>query len=123
MSKHHNYTKYSGQTTSPAVEEVVETAVQEEVVETVETVEEELKTPQVPVAKAQGIVQTLEGVVNGCSKLNVRELPNANAEVLCKIDRYSRVEIHVEESTSEFYKVCTEAGVEGFCMKKFIDTK
>jgi hypothetical protein len=28
--------------------------------------------------------------------------------------------IDEKESTEEFYKVCTAAGIEGFCMKKFI---
>lgn len=122
MSKHHNYTKYSGQTTSPVVEEVVETAVQEEVVETA-VQEEVVETPQTSITKVEEVIKTLEGVVDGCSKLNVREQPRPDAEVVCQIDRFSKVEIYVEESTTDFYKVCTENGVDGFCMKKFIVTK
>lgn len=105
MSKHHNYTNYSknsNATTPPEVEDKVE------VVETV--VEPEASEPVV-------------GIVSGCVKLNVRKNPHTNAEVLCVIDENSEVVIDEENSTHEFYKICTEAGVEGFCMKKFINVK
>jgi hypothetical protein len=36
------------------------------------------------------------------------------------IEQGAEVAINKEESTAEFYKVCTASGVEGFCMKKFI---
>lgn len=60
------------------------------------------------------------GVVTDCSKLNVREKPKANAKILTEIPVKSDVIINEEESTKEFYKVCTATGVEGYCMKKYI---
>ena len=60
------------------------------------------------------------GKVNGCTKLNIRKMPNRNAEVLAEIKAGSEVMIDEENSTYEFYKVCTESGIEGYCMKNFI---
>lgn len=60
------------------------------------------------------------GVVVDCAKLNVREAPQLDAEVVCTINRETEVMIYEQESTDEFYKVCLASGIEGFCMKKFI---
>lgn len=64
--------------------------------------------------------KTITGVVVDCPRLRVRAAANKNAEVLCEINVGSKVLISEKESTNEFYKVCTEAGVEGYCMKQFI---
>ena len=63
------------------------------------------------------------GVVVECSKLRVRKMPNQNAEVITEILRGSEVKIDDAKSTVGFFKVCTAAGVEGFCMKKYIKVK
>lgn len=63
------------------------------------------------------------GVVTDCLKLNVREAASPDAEVLAVIDALSEVVVDADASTNEFYKVRTTAGVEGFCMKKFITLK
>lgn len=95
MSKH-DYTKYSGNmTVDPAIEETVN-AVSEP-----DPVEEVL------------------GYVN-CKLLNVREAPSKDANVVCKIASKNEVEIDLENSTDEFFKIVTAAGVEGFCMREFI---
>lgn len=60
------------------------------------------------------------GVVIDCKNLNVREQPDGDADVLGTIPADSKVLIDEGESTSEFYKVCTVSGLEGFCMKKYI---
>lgn len=74
---------------------------------------EEVATPEPP-------EEPLYGEVSGCARLNVRKEPDAEAEVLCVIEEGSEVVIVGSESTNEFYKVFTAAGVEGFCMKMFI---
>ena len=107
MSKHrpHNYTNYSKhQEPTPAVEAEVIEEVVEEVIE--ETVAPEPKD--------------VLGVVTDCNKLNVRTNPSTSAEIVTEIKAGTKVMINEEESTADFYKICTEAGVEGFCMKKFI---
>lgn len=87
-------------------------------------VKEETVTPEVtptPEPPAAPEVTEILGVVVDCEKLNVREEANAEADVVCTIPVGTEVMINEEESTDEFYKICTGAGVEGFCMKKFID--
>lgn len=62
-----------------------------------------------------------KGIVVDCARLNVRKKPNADAEVVHIIERSAKVLIDEENSTKSFYKVCTEVGVEGYCMKQFIE--
>lgn len=64
-----------------------------------------------------------EGIVTDCIKLNVRETPDTNAEILCEIQKDSEVMVDKSESTDEFYKVYTNSSIEGFCMKKYIALK
>ena len=90
-----DYTKFSNQTVK-----------NEEL--NIETVVEET-----PVAEKHG-------VVTDCVRLNVREAPNIESNVVCEIDCSSDMIVYEEESTEDFYKVCTATGVEGYCMKKYI---
>lgn len=60
------------------------------------------------------------GIVANCIKLNVREEPRADATIVCEVACQTELMIEEAESTEEFFKVCTAAGIEGFCMKKFI---
>lgn len=60
------------------------------------------------------------GVVANCVKLNVRAEPRADATIVCEVVCQAELMIDESESTEEFFKVCTTAGIEGFCMKKFI---
>ena len=114
MSKH-NYTQYSKKNenyTAPVVEEetvetAVETAVEPEVVE-VKAVETKVE----PV--------TITGTVANCAKLNVRAEASATAEVVCVLDAASEIEINVAKSNAEWFSVTTATGVEGYCMRKFI---
>ena len=67
------------------------------------------------------VVEEKIGTVINCFRLNVRANPCANANVVCTIDSGSTVMIDESGTTENFYKVCTEVGVEGYCMKQFID--
>ena len=67
--------------------------------------------------------KTVRGVVVGCFNLNVRTGPRKDFDVICEIPSESEVEIDESESFEDFYKICTASGVEGFCMKKFIEVK
>ena len=69
------------------------------------------------------IVEEVKGYLTNCSKLNVRSKADKNAAVLCILSDDAEVIIDLENSTNEFYKVCTSAGVEGYCMKNFIAIK
>ena len=113
----HNYSQYSSKKNKKnkvesveAVEvlpvEPTETAEVEMVVETVETVE-------LPAA--------VTGVVTNCVKLNVRVKPSIDADVACVLDAKATVTIDVDKSNSEWFKVTTDTGVDGYCMKKYVN--
>lgn len=61
----------------------------------------------------------IEGVVE-CDQLYVRSEASVDSEPLGIIKRDTVVRIYESESTDDFYSVCTETGLTGFCMKKFI---
>jgi hypothetical protein len=60
------------------------------------------------------------GVVSGCTKLRVRSEPKFGTNVVCEIEKGTRVMIDPDNSTSDYYKIYTESGVEGFCVKTYI---
>lgn len=121
-----NYSKFANQQPEEVVEvtEEVTEIVEEENVVDVEPAEAAVEVEEIIEEEFTVDAEPVIGVViESVSKLNVRKSPNANAPVVCTIKPSSKVVIDEEESTLEFYKVCTEAGVEGFCMKKFIVVK
>ena len=99
-----------------AVDVVIENPVADPVVE-----------PEAPVASQVDEDPEVEedeiiiGVVTECAKLNVRKEPSADAEVLTTILLGAEVKVDIFESTNGFYKVCTGAGVEGYCVEKYIN--
>lgn len=123
MSKnkhYHNYQNYSAAATS--VEAPVENEVIEEVVE--ETVETEVEVETAIEETVEPVVEEpvtkILGTVSDCSRLRVRKAANPSAPVICELDVDTKVMIDKAGSTNDFYKICTEAGIEGFCMRKFI---
>lgn len=63
------------------------------------------------------------GIVDNCVKLNLRSEPKLDARnenVITELLAGSVVVIDEEKSTDSFYKVTTETGREGYCMKSFI---
>ena len=61
------------------------------------------------------------GVVVGCEKLNGRKEPSINSEVVFQFPCNMEIEIFLDKSTDDWLHVCNAAGIEGFCMKKYID--
>lgn len=60
------------------------------------------------------------GVVTDCLKLNIRQRPYKDSEVVAIAAYLDELSIDIEASTNDWYAVCTVAGIEGFCMKKFV---
>lgn len=131
MSKH-DYTKHSNKNNKhenksrierkfESADEMVEALNNQkpEVVDSIPVVvsKPEVVTPIVPEVEAPKNL----GKVVDCVKLNVREEPSTKASVVFEIPVGSTVFIDETCSTDEFYKICTEHGVEGYCMKKFIE--
>lgn len=61
----------------------------------------------------------LYGTITDCLTLNVREFPDLESEVLGIVEVLSVVEI-TEDVDDVWCKICTGAGLEGYCMKEYI---
>lgn len=96
--------------------EQVETSIETSIDET--PVEIPVEAESIEPAKPEPI----EGVV-GCEKLYVRSDATIDSEPVGVINRDSKVFVYEDESTEEFYKVCTATGLEGYCMKKFVSVQ
>lgn len=114
-----NYKNYNSISAAKPAEEVVE-AVEVKTEEPTPVVEEVKSEPTPVVEQPKPEVKQLTGNVAGCAKLNVRKEPNKDAEILAVINEGAEVVINKIKSTMDFYSVCTAAGIEGYCMKKFI---
>lgn len=72
------------------------------------------------VEEIEEAVAEIIGVVTDCLRLNIRKEPNKDSKVAAIVNCLDEVKIDLEASTDEWYAVCTVAGIEGFCMKKYI---
>ena len=66
------------------------------------------------------------GIVANCEKLNLRRSPlkdSDGANIITELLPGVAVVIDEDESTPNFYKVITEDGLEGYCMRQFIEVK
>ena len=64
------------------------------------------------------------GIVANCEKLNLRRSPlkdSDGANIITELLSGVAVVIDEDESTPNFYKVTTETGLEGYCMRQFIE--
>ena len=120
MSKR-NYTQYSKQ---PAVVDETPVTIDEEV----KAVEVKMEPVEVPMVEAPVVEapkpqpqKPVTGVVANCTKLNVRAKADASATVVCVLNVGTEVVINMKKSNNEWFKVRTESGAEGFCMRKFIN--
>ena len=125
-NKHYTqYSKFSGE--EPMLVNDPELEVEDTVEEKVdEPIEGQIVIPEVepePVSDPEPSVEPENrkfGKVSNCKKLNIRKLPSRDAEIVSELIEGSEVMIDEKESTALFYKICTEHGIEGFCMKQFI---
>lgn len=100
-----------------AVNEEVETIVDTTVDTIVDTIVETETTTETETNSGA----VAKGVVANCAKLNVRSKPGINGDVVCVLDKDVEVTIDVDESTDEWFKIRTAAGVNGYCMRKFVN--
>lgn len=82
---------------------------------------EKALTDMIETVEAACPPKTVEGVVANCAKLNVRSKPSITGEVLCVLNVSSEIEIDVEKSVPEWFYICTATGIEGYCMRQFVD--
>ena len=91
--------------------------VTEEVEEEIAEVNESEEVTKEAIKEADS---TVVGYVSGCLKLNIREEGYLGANVVCVVPEKTALLIEVAESNDEWYKVYTETGMEGFCMKQYV---
>lgn len=126
MSKHHNYTnynKFNAAAVEPVVREAVEVPVEPEEVQ----MEEMTDTISIDETTLFEVVEPVKsepktGIVTA-NKLNIRKLPVIGAEVVTVVEEGTNLMVDPDYETVEWIKVYTEAGVEGYCMKKFVTVK
>ena len=122
-NKHYTqYSKFSGE--EPMLVNNPELEVEDTVEEKVdEPIEGQIVIPEVEPIVPEPVVEPENrkfGKVNNCKKLNIRKLPSRDAEIVSELIEGSEVMIDEKESTALFYKICTEHGIEGYCMKDYI---
>jgi hypothetical protein len=126
LSKH-NYTQYSNKKHRAAIDEVTDKTSFAATFDTPLEVKMEPKfadaEPETAFVIGTTIVTKTTGIVTDCVKLNVRVAPVITATVACVLDANSEIEIDMTKSTDEWFHVTTAAGVEGYCMRMFVDTK
>ena len=130
MAKH-NYSQYSNANKKSDKPKLVPADLTEDVV--VDPVGEPVATPsETVVPEVKMVTETVEtvmlpktvtGEVANCYKLNIRVAPVANARIEAIVDAGTKLTINVNESTDDWFKITTESGVNGYCMKKFVDAR
>ena len=77
----------------------------------------------IKVEENEEVVEDMIGVVTDCLKLNIRKEPHKDSEVVAIVTCLDELRIDPDASTDDWYAVCTTAGIEGFCMKKFVTVR
>ena len=113
----HNYNQYAKkEETVETVEDTVEVAeTVEDTVDEIEVTETIENTDEATEAKVP-----IYGVVN-CARLNIRRGPSIDTRPVTIVENGSELEI--EAFNDEWFKVLTNDGISGYCMKKFVDEK
>ena len=128
MSKKKNYRAMYNENESVVRDNMLAPIANEEV-SAVNEVVDEIST-EVPVEVSVDPVVEVEteekceiavGIVTGCSRLNVREAPEIEANVICTVPVWSEVQVCMTHDHGIWYHVYTAAGQEGYCMKQFIN--
>lgn len=120
MSKHkHNYSQYSNKPKNEIKPAITEEALNPIAAATdvvqpkPQLVQETVETKTLP--------ETVTGMVVGCAKLNVRSDASLFADVVCTLDVMSEMMIDVDKSTKDWFFVCTATGIEGYCLRKYVE--
>lgn len=61
--------------------------------------------------------------VADCVRLHILSEPRSDADVVCKVRYLTELEIVKELPREGYFKVCTAAGVEGYCEKRLVKIK
>ena len=86
----------------------------------VEQIKEVVVEPEEKTKEAVEAEPVVKGKVTDCIKLNVRKGALITSDIREVIEEGAIVEINEKRSTDDWYSVCTESGIKGFCMKEYI---
>ena len=97
------------------VEEVTSEEVTENTTEEIQNDSNEL------IEELEEAIEPKTGKIVGCTKLNLRNDANAEAEVVTILEETDELFIDEINSTDAFYKVRTASGYEGYCMRDYVE--
>lgn len=80
----------------------------------------QIEEPQITEEEVKESKKLMIGTVMDCSSLNIRAKSNINSEIIATVKAGTELLIDKDESVNDWYKVYTETGIEGFCMKKYV---
>lgn len=83
----------------------------------------QVEEPQIAEEEVSEPKKPMIGVVIDCSSLNIRAKSSINSEIIATVKAGTKLLINEDESIGEWYKVCTETGIEGFCMRKYVSIR
>ena len=84
--------------------------------------EDDEVTEEVPDVN-EAYTDKISGYVN-CTRLNVRKDPSVSVgNVIGKLNEDDEVSIDLSNSYDIWYKISTASGIEGYCLKEFINLK
>ena len=83
----------------------------------------QIEEPQIVEEEVSEPKKQMIGVVMDCSSLNIRAKSSINSEIIATVKVGTELLINEDESIGEWYKVCTEVGIEGFCMRKYVSIR
>ena len=138
MSKHnHNYSQYSNKNRNNAVNATPANEVKvehkqnynkpvEQQIEVKPEIKPEIK-PEVKLVtetvETVALPETIEGFVVNCAKLNVREKASTDSNIVCVLNSMSDIRVDVAKSNNKWVYVYTASGLEGYCMREYIDAR
>ena len=73
-----------------------------------------------PVVEEKELEKTEVAVVTDCENLNVRKGPGLNYAIVCMIPAGTVLVVLNDVPKGDFYHICMEDGVEGYCVKNYI---
>lgn len=114
---HKNYNKMYN-APSATVEEFVDQVIDPEIQMSIPEVAEPEVTDE---TATEAIAESVIAVVVDCLKLNVRAEPSPTSKVVATID--ASTEVAVYDSVGNYYKICTASGIEGYCVKDYLNIK
>ena len=96
-----------------------ESSISEETVEDVNVKHEEISEEPVEEPEAQ-VSEKVRGIVR-CIRLNIRKEPNLDSTKIGCLKTGDELILDLSGSTDRWYKVSTDSGLNGYCVKEFIE--